>query len=83
VQLLKATGWSGAINPIDYSDDDLTPPQETPPSETLPLIHRESGRTAADIHKAMMIEHGPEMYSAALDAEDAEYWKETIGKEVA
>jgi hypothetical protein len=31
----------------------------------------------------MMIEQGPKTYRAALDAEDAEQWKEAIGKEVA
>ena len=31
----------------------------------------------------MMIEQGPKTYRAALDAEDAEQWKEDIGKEVA
>jgi hypothetical protein len=31
----------------------------------------------------MMIEQGPKTYRAALDAEDAEQWKEAIGKEIA
>jgi hypothetical protein len=31
----------------------------------------------------MMIEQGPKTYCAALDAEDAERWKEAISKEVA
>jgi len=31
----------------------------------------------------MMIEQGPKIYRAALDAEDAEQWKEAISKEMA
>jgi hypothetical protein len=31
----------------------------------------------------MMIEQGPKTYRAALDAEDAEQWKEAIGKQMA
>jgi len=77
-----------AINPIDDSDDDLTPPPETPPPETPPAETpppkpRRSGRTAANVSIAMMIEQGPKTYRAALDAEDAEQWKEAIGKEMA
>jgi len=52
-----------AINPIDDSDDDLTPPPETPPPETPPAETpppkpRRSGRTAANVSIAMMIEQG-------------------------
>jgi len=79
---------SRTINPIDDSDDNLTPPPETPPPETLPPEklppkHRSSGRTAANVSIVMMIEQGPKTYRAALDEEDAEQWKEAIGKEVA
>jgi len=83
IQSPKATALPRAINPIDDSDDDLTPPPETPPAETPPPKPRRSGRTAANVSIAMMIEQGPKTYHAALDAEDAEQWKEAIGKEVA
>jgi len=84
----NATALPRAINPIDNLDDYLTPPPETPPPETPPVETappkpRRSGRTAANVSIAMMIEQGPKTYSAALDAEDAEQWKEAIGKEVA
>jgi len=72
-----------AINPIDHSDDDLTPPPETPPAETSPPKPRKSGRTAANVSIAMMIEQGPKTYRAAFDVENAEQWKEAIGKEMA
>jgi len=76
-----------AINPIDNSDDDLTPPSETPPperppAETQPPKPRTSRRTGANVSIAMMIEQGLKTYCAALDAEDAEQWKEAIGKEM-
>jgi hypothetical protein len=69
-----------AINPIDDSDDDLTPPPDTqspqtPHADTPPPKPRRSGRTAANVNIAMMIEQGPKTYRAALDAEDAEQWK--------
>ena len=83
VQPPKVTALPRAINPIDDSDDDLTPPPETPPPETLPPKPRRSGRTAANVSIAMMIEQGPKTYRAALDAEDAEQCKYAIGKEVA
>ena len=67
VQTAKATALPHAINPIDISDDDLTPPPETPP-----LKPRRSGRTAAKVSIAMMLKQGPETDHAALDAEDAE-----------
>jgi len=79
----KATALPRAINPIVDSDDDLTPPPETPPAETPPPKPRRSGSTAANVHIAMMIEQGPKTYRAAVDAEDAEQWKEAISKEVA
>jgi hypothetical protein len=87
VQPPKAAALPCAINPIDDSDDDLTPPPETPPPVTPPAETpapkpRSSGRTAANVSIAMMIEQGPKTYRAALDAEDAEQWKEAIGKEV-
>jgi len=53
VQPPKATELPRAINPIDDVDDDLTPPLETPPSETP--TPRRSGRTAANVSIAMMI----------------------------
>jgi hypothetical protein len=59
-----------------------TPPPETPPPEIPPPKPRRSGRTAANVSIAMMIEQGPKIYRAALDAEDAKQWKDTIGKEV-
>ena len=71
------------ISPIDDSDDDLTPHPETPPPETPSPQPRWSGRTAANVSIAMMIEQGPKTYRAALDAEDAEQWKEAIRKELA
>jgi len=78
VQPQKATALPRAINPIDNSDDDLTPPPETPPPKL-----RMTGRTAANIRIAMMIGQGPKTYCAALDAKDSEQWKEAISKEVA
>jgi hypothetical protein len=88
VQPPKSTTLPRGINSIDDSDDDLTPPPETPPPETPPPEipppkPRRSGRTAANVSIAMMIEQGPKTYRAALDAEDAEEWKEAIGKKVA
>jgi len=44
---------------------------------------RRSGRTAANISIAMMIEQGPKTYRAALDEEDAKQWKAAIVKEMA
>jgi len=79
----KTAALPRAINPIDDSDDDLTPPPETPPPEILPPKPRRSGRTAANKSIAMMIKQGPKTYRVALDAEDAEQWKEAIGKEMA
>jgi len=72
-----------AINPFDDSDDDLTPLPEEPPPEISPPKPRRSERTAANVSIAMMIEQGPKTYGAALDAEDAEQWKEAIVKEMA
>jgi len=83
VQPPKATALPRAINPIDDSDDDLTPPPEIPPPEIPPPKPRKSGRTAANVNIAMMIEQGPKTYLAALHAEDAERWKDAIGKEMA
>jgi len=88
VQPPKASALPGAIDPIDDSDDDLTPPPETPPpdtppADTPPRMLIRSGRNAAIVSIAMMIEQGPETYRAALDADDAEQWKEAIGTEVA
>jgi hypothetical protein len=42
-----------------------------------------SGRTAANVSTAMMIEQGPKTYHSALDAEDAEHLNKAIGKEMA
>jgi len=78
VQPPKAAALPPVTNPIDHSDHDVTPPPETPPPKP-----RLSGRTAANISIAMMIDQGPKTDYAALDAEDAEQWKEAIGKEVA
>jgi len=83
LQPLKATALPHVINPINNSDDDITPPPETPPPEIPPPKPRRSGITAANVSIAMMIEQGPKTYRAALDAEDAEQWKEAIGKEIA
>jgi hypothetical protein len=93
VQPPKATALPHATNPIDDSDDDLTPPLETPPPEMPPpeTPHpeipphkpRRSGRTAVNVSIAMMFEQGPKTNRAALEAEDAEHWKEAIGKEMA
>jgi hypothetical protein len=44
---------------------------------------RRSRTTAPNISIAMMIEQGPKTYRSALDAEDAEQWKEAICKEIA
>jgi hypothetical protein len=84
----KATALPRIITPIDDSDDDLTPPPETPPPETPPpeippSKPRRSGKTTANVSIAMMIEQGPKTYRAALDAEDAEHWTETIRKDMA
>jgi len=81
VQPPRPTASRHAIIPIDDSDDDLTPPPETPPLATL--RPRRSRRTAANVSIAMMIEQGPKTYRATLDAEDAEQSKEPIGKEMA
>ena len=67
VQPPKEAESPRAINPIDNSDDHLTPPPETTP----PMLRRR-GRTAANISIAMMIEQGQKTYHAALDAEGAE-----------
>jgi len=93
IQPPKAAALPRVINPIDDSDDDLTPPPETPPpetpppetpaTETPPPKPRRSGRTAANVSIAMVIEQGPKTYRAALDAEDAEQWKGAIATEVA
>ena len=88
VQRPKASALPRAIIPIDDSHDDPTPcpetpPPETPPEETPPRKSRLSGRTAANVSIAMIIEQGPKTYRAALNAEDTEQWKEAIGKEVA
>jgi hypothetical protein len=80
VQPLKAATFPPAINPIDDSDNDLTPPPETPAPETPKF--RRSGRTAANISRAMVSEQGRKTYHAALDAEDAEQYKEAISKEM-
>jgi hypothetical protein len=81
VQPPKAIALPSVINPIDDWDDDFTPPPVTPPLETPKP--RGSRRTAANVSIAMMIEQGPMTYDAALHAEDAEQWKEVIGKEMA
>jgi len=78
VQPPKAAALPRAINPIDDLDYDPPPPPETPPPKP-----RRSGRTAANVSIAMMIEQGPKTYCTALDAEDAKQWKEPIGKKVA
>jgi len=83
VQPPKAVALPRAINPIDYSYDDFTLPPETPPPEIPPPKPRRSGRTATNVSIAMMIQQSPMTYRAALDAEDAEQWKEAIGKEMA
>jgi hypothetical protein len=67
-----------AINPIDNSDDDLTPPLETPPPKPV-----RSGCTTPNVTVAIMIEQGPKTYRAALDAEDAEQRTDAIGTELA
>ena len=82
VQPPKATALPCAINPIDDSDDDPTPSSETPPPEILPPKPRRSGRTAANVSIAMMIEQGPKTCCAALDEEDSEQWKQAIAKEM-
>jgi len=78
VQPAKPAALASAINPIDDSNDDLSLPAETPP----PMTTR-SARTAANISTAWMIEQQPKTYRPALNAEDAEQWKQAIGKEVA
>jgi hypothetical protein len=83
VQPPKAAALPRVITPIDDSDDDFTPPPETRPAETPPPKPRRSGRTAANVSIAMMIKQGPKTYRAALDADDAEQWKEAIGKQMA
>jgi len=83
VQPRKAAALRSAINQIDDSNDDLTPPPQTPPPETLPPTPTRSGRTAANVSIAMMIEQGSKTYCTALDAEDAELWKRAICKDVA
>jgi len=67
-----------AINPIDQSDDDLVLPPQSPPPKP-----RRSIRNASNVSIATMIKQGPKTYHAALDAEEAEQWKEAISKEVA
>jgi hypothetical protein len=81
VQTRKATAMPWAINPIEDSDDNLTPLPKSLPPEAPKL--RRSVRTAANISIAMIIEHGRKMYLAALNAEDAEQWKKAIRNKVA
>jgi len=75
--------WPHEINPIDHSDDGVTPPPETPPAESPPPKPRKTRRTAPSVSTTTMIEQGPKTYRAALDAEETEQWKEVIDKEVA
>jgi len=91
-QLLKAK--PRPINPIDDSDDDLSPPAASLEPDRMPkdlqsdlkcTAPASSSRTRSGrstISMAMMIERGPKTYHAALNSEDAEQWKEAIGKEV-
>jgi hypothetical protein len=91
-QLLKAK--PRAINPIDDSDDDLSPPPDSPSpdrklkdsqSDLHSVALASSSRTrsgTSPISMAIMLEPGPTTYHAALNSEDAEQWKEAIGKEV-
>lgn len=66
-----------ALNPIHYSDDDLTPLPATP--SPLP---RRSVTTGDNVSIAIMIEKGPKTYRSALNVEHALKWKDAIGKEV-
>jgi hypothetical protein len=82
------------INPIDDSDDDLSPLPETPePDRILNELQSNLKSTAlasssrtwsgrSTISMAMMIEPGPKTCRAGLNSEDAKQWKEAIGKEV-
>jgi len=81
-------------NPIDDSDDDLSPPPDSlEPNRMLKelqsdvklIVLASSSRTRSGrstISMAMMIEPGPKTYRTALNSEDANQWKEAIGKEV-
>jgi len=91
-QLIKAK--ARPINPIDNSDDDQSPAPESPEpdrmakqleSELKSTAPASSSRTRSGmstISMAMMIEPGPKTYCSALNSEDADQWKEAIGKEV-
>jgi len=91
-QLLKAK--PRPINPIDDSDDDLSPPPDSPESDrmlkelesdlkmTAPATSSRTLSGRSTIIMAMMIEPGPKTYCAALNSENADQWKEAIGKEV-
>ena len=82
------------LNPIDDSDDDLSPPPDSQePDRMLKDLQSDQKSTAlasssrtrsgrSSISMAMMIEPGPRTYRGALNSEDAEQWKEAIGKEV-
>jgi len=56
VQPPKSPTMPLAINPIDDSDHDVTPPPETLTMETTPPKPRSSWRTSAIVSIAMMIE---------------------------
>jgi len=91
-QLLKAK--PRPINPFDDSDDDLSPPPDSPePDRMLKELESDLKTTApatssrtqsgrSTIMTATMIKPGPKTYRAALNSENADQWKEAIGKEV-
>jgi hypothetical protein len=91
-QLLMAK--SRAINPIDDSDDDLSPsPDRLEPDGmfkelecnlnlTAPASSSRTQSGRSPISMAMMTERGPKTYIAALNSKDADEWKEAIAKEV-
>jgi len=92
LQLLKVK--PRPINPIDDSDDNLSPPPDSPEPDrmfkdlqsdlksTAPASSSRTRSGRSTISLAMMIKPGPKTYRAALNPEDAEQWKEAIGKEV-
>jgi hypothetical protein len=82
------------INPIDDSDNDLSPPPHRPDSDGIlketqsdpkwptPVSSSRTRSGSHTITNAMIIEPGPKNYLATLNSEHEEQLKEAIGKEV-
>jgi hypothetical protein len=82
------------IDPIDDTDDELSPPPDNPEPDrllkdlqshvklTAPATSSRIRSGMSTMTVAMMIEPGPKTQRAALNSEDADQCKEAIGKEV-